>query len=139
MATNQQLRARSAGVFNRFTAACPLPVTAGAANADFIVQVPAGARDLTFKTKTSTAYGAVTDAQISIGNAAAGAQYVAAVSIKAAGQVSHTLVAGAMSELDTVPGSPGQMANIYVRVAQTGGNSATGAATLFVDYSVPVS
>jgi len=123
------------GGLNRCAICVPVTVTA-VTNTDFTFQLPAGARDVTFRTKTITAFGAVTDAQLSIGNAAAGAQYVAAVSIKAAGQVAHTLAGGAMSELDTVPGAPGSMTTIYGRVAQSGGNSATGLATLIVEYSV---
>lgn len=138
MPTVGQKLARQSGAFNRMTMPLALPVTAGAANADFVAYIPAGSRNVKFNTKTSVAFGAVTDAQISIGNAAAGAQYVAAVSIKAAGEVNHTLVAGAMAELDTVPGKLGDLTPVYVRVAQTGGNSATGTGVLFVEYSTPL-
>jgi len=123
------------GGLNRCAIVVPIAVTA-VANTDIPFQLPAGVRDVTFRTKTVTAFGAVTDAQLSIGSAAGGAQYVAAVSVKAAGQVAHTLVGAGMADLDTVPGAPGSMTTFYARVAQSGGNSAVGAASLVVEYSV---
>jgi hypothetical protein len=57
------------------------------------------------RTNTTTAFGAVTDAQLSIGKTAGGAEYVAAVSIKALARSLHTLVGTAIADLDTVPGN----------------------------------
>lgn len=103
-------------------------------NTDFTFTLPAGATIRSMAVYTTTAFGAVTDAQISIGNAAAGAQYVAATSIKAVGVISLTLVAASAAALLSFPsGSP----NLFVRIAQSGGNSATGAATLVVNYDIP--
>ena len=106
-----------------------LTVTA-VANTDTTVAIPAGARITGFTVYTTTAFGAVTDATIALGNAAAGAQYVAATSIKAAGVYNLTLAATAIAGLLSFPGT------LYVRIAQTGTASATGAATLVVQYSV---
>lgn len=138
MASVAQKLARRAGDYIRMTAALPIAVTA-TANTDLTLTLPAGVRNVAFRTITTTAFGAATDATIAIGNAAAGAQYVAAVSIKAAGVVSHSYATGATAELDTVPGVVGTLTTIYVRIAQSGTASATGAATLFADYSMPVS
>ena len=65
-----------------------LSVTA-VANTDFTMSVPPGATLLSATVYTSVAYTGAT-ATIQIGNAAAGAQYVAAVSIQAIGIVPLT-------------------------------------------------
>lgn len=135
MATIGQMLVGAPGNLNRVTTAVPLAVTA-VANTDLTFQIPAGARNVQFRTMTSTAFTAGTDAQLSIGNAAAGAQYVALVTIKAAGVVSHTYATGAVIELDAVPGAPGTMTTFYVRIVQTGTATAVGAATLFADFSL---
>lgn len=128
MATTAQKAAKRGAV--RVTKTFDLPVTA-TANTDFIFELPAGAIDVEFKTLTTTQYGAATDAQISIGSAAGGAQYVAAVSIKTVGRIAHTLVNAAAADYVNWPGT------FYVRVAQTGTASATGAAKLVANYSLP--
>jgi hypothetical protein len=132
MATLAQKLAERAGDYLRFTAEFSLPVTA-VANTDFIFTIPANAQNVTYRTITTTGYGAATDATIAIGSAAGGAQYVAATTIKAVGVKSHTPVDAAAASHLTHPG------DLYVRIAQTGAASATGAATLCVDYSLPVS
>lgn len=131
MATIGQKFAHRAGDMVRLTTAFSLPVTA-TANTDFVFALPAGAQNPTFRTITTTAYGAATDAQISIGKTAGGAEYVAAVSIKSQGVVSHTPVSTSAADLVSFPGQ------LNVRVAQSGTASATGAATLYVDYSMIV-
>lgn len=115
----------------RVTKLFDLAVTA-VTNTDIIVPIPAGAQDVLFKTITTTAFGAVTDAQISIGSAAGGAQYVAATTIKAVGRKAHALVDAAAADYLSWPST-----QAYVRIAQSGGNSATGAAKLVVEYSLP--
>lgn len=137
MATLGQKYARHAGALNRIEDIIALPVTA-TANTDYQVQIPAGARNVTFSTITTTAYGAATDAQVSIGKTVGGAEYVAAVSIKALGKVLHTLATTNIADLDTLPGSPGSMTTVNVRVVQSGTASATGAANLYVGYSLPL-
>lgn len=108
-----------------------LSVTA-VANTDTTMSIPAGARIIKLTVYTTTAFGAATDATIALGNAAAGAQYVAATSIKAGGVVTLTPAAttAAASGLLSFPGT------LYIRIAQTGTASATGAATLVVEYSI---
>jgi len=137
MATVAQKLVRGASYLNRVSKAVPIAVTA-TANTDITFTLPAGARDVTFRTKTATAFGAATDATLQIGSASAGAEFVAAVSVKAQGQVAHTLVGGGVATLDTVAGTPGTETIFYVRIVQTGTASATGAATLFADFAVPV-
>lgn len=137
MATEGQKITRHAGGMIRITDAFSLPVTA-VANSDFVFAIPAGARNVAFRTLTTTAYTAVTDAQLSIGKTAGGAEYVAAVSVKAQGAVSHVYVAAGVPDLETYPGTAGQMTTLNARIAQSGGSTVVGAATLFVDYSLPV-
>ncbi len=119
------------------TGASPAPVTAArelaiavtaTANTDFTLTVPKS-RILRITTFTTTAFGAATDATLQVGSAAAGAQYVAAVSIKNAGVVEHTLVAGALGALSSVA----EGTTLYFRVVQTGTASATGAALVVVE------
>lgn len=110
-----------------------LPVTA-TANTDFTLSIPPGATIASMTVYTTTAYGAATDATIQIGSAAAGSQYVAATSIKAAGVV--TLAAAATSAAAAaLLAAPNASPNIFVRIVQTGAASATGAATLVIDYN----
>lgn len=134
MATVLQKLAKQAGSFVRCAQELSLPVTA-TANTDYAaVALPAGARDITYKTITTTAYTAVTDAQISIGSTAGGVDYVAATTIKAAGVKSHTPVDAAAA----VHLAPGAL-TFFVRVTQSGTASAVGAATLIFGYNMPVS
>ncbi len=138
MATVAQKLARRAGDLVRLTLAVPLAVTA-TANTDFAFALPGGARDVVFRTKTTTAFGAATDAQISVGSTVGGAEHVALVSVKAVGQVVHALVGSGVAGLETVAGAPGTQTTFTARIVQTGAASATGAATLFIDYALPVS
>lgn len=103
-----------------------------AANAttDFIVPIPVGARITGFRTLTDVAFGAVTDAQISIGKTVGGAEYVAATTIKAIGSKIHSVVDAAAADYESLP-----QAFVNVRITQSGGNSATGAAKLYVEYA----
>lgn len=134
MATVAQKLAKQAGTYIRASQALSLPVTA-TANTDYpAITLPAGAFNVTYRTYTTTAYTAVTDAQISIGSTAGGVDYVAATTIKAIGVKSHTPVDAAAA----VHLTPGTNA-FYVRVTQSGGSTAVGAATLVFDYSLPVS
>lgn len=137
MATVAQKNARHGGALNRIEDVIPLAVTA-VANTDFAFNVPAGARNVTLRTKTTTAFGAATDATLQVGKTSGGAEYVAATTIKAAGDFSHTLVGSGMGDLDTVPGTPGTMATFTARIVQSGTASATGAANLYVGYSLPL-
>jgi hypothetical protein len=108
-----------------------LPVTA-TANTDIApLSLPAGKTLLRATVFTGTAYGAATDAKIEIGVSAGDASYVAQTSIKAVGIVNLTLVAAAAAALLALPTAP----NLYVRIVQTGTASATGAATLVLEYA----
>jgi hypothetical protein len=132
MATGLQKLAKS-GNYIKGAKALSLPVTA-TANTDFAVTLPPGATNVTYRTYTTTGYGAATDAQISIGSTAGGVDYVAATTIKAVGVKSHTPVDAAAA----VHLAPGAL-TFFVRVTQSGAASATGAATLVFDYALPVS
>lgn len=95
--------------------------------------LPAGAAINSILVYTTTAFTAVTDAQITIGSAAGGAQYVAAVSVKAVGIYTLSFVqsAAAAAAMLAAPA-----AGLFVRIAQSGGNTAVGAATLVVDFDL---
>lgn len=122
------------GNFIRVTQELSLPVTA-VANTDYAAIVfPAGATDLTYRTYTTTAYTAGTDAKISLGSTAGGVDYVAATTIAAIGVKSHTPV-DAAAAFHLAPGA----LTAFVRVTQSGTATIVGAATLTVSYSVPVS
>jgi hypothetical protein len=138
MATVLQKLAKRAGDLLRLETPVALTVTA-TANTDFTFTLPAGARGVTFRTQTTTAFGAATDATLQIGSTSGGSEYVAAVSIKATGQVTHTLVGSGTAGLETVTGAPGTQTTFTARIVQTGTASATGAATLFVSFAMPVS
>lgn len=109
-----------------------LPVTA-TANTDFTLTPPAGALITSMNVYTTTAYTAVTDAKISVGASAGAETYVAQTSIKAGGVVTLAPVAsiGAAAALLSAP------ATLYIRVTQSGGSTAVGAAKLVVVYTLP--
>lgn len=95
------------------------------ANTDFSVVVPK-CRLLRVTTGTDTAYtGATVTAQV--GTTLGGAEVVAAVSVKAAGTVSHTVVATAQD--DTIA----EGTTLYVRLAQTT-PTAVGDAVMTIEF-----
>lgn len=110
-----------------------LSVTA-VTNTDTTLSIPPGATIESIRIFTTTAFTAVTDAQISIGNAAAGAQYAALTSIKAVGIVTLTLVNAAAAALASAPNTA---PNLFIRIQQSGGNTAVGNATMVVSYLLP--
>jgi hypothetical protein len=114
-----------------FVTKTSLTVTA-ATTTDFgPLSIPAGKTLMRAAVYTSTAFGAVTDAKISIGISAGDQSYVAQTTIKAVGVYNLTLVNAAAASLASMPAAP----NLYVRITQSGGNSATGAATLVLEYA----
>lgn len=122
--------AAGVSVFPQGTARLAITVPAQATT-DFSVTVPAGAILTGAQTFTTTAFGAVTDATIQIGTTVGGAELVAATTVKALGVYNHTLVAGAAATHANLP------TTLRVRITQSGGNSAVGAATLVLTMSVP--
>lgn len=107
-----------------------LPVTA-VTNTDFTLSVPTGATIVTIAVYTTTAYTGTT-ANLSIGSAAAGAQYVAATSIASIGVVQLTLVNAAAASLLSMPaGTP----NVFIRIAQGATPTVVGAGTLVINYT----
>ena len=111
-----------------------LPVTA-VTNTDYTLAVPTGATIIEILVYTTTAYTGTT-ANISIGNVAAGAQYVAATDIHAIGVVQLTLVNAAAAALLAMPAATGTPpANVFIRIAQSTTPTAVGAATLVINYT----
>jgi predicted RecA/RadA family phage recombinase len=100
-----------------------LPVTA-VANTDFTITLPAGAILSIFE-RTTTAYGAVTNANLTVGTTVGGGEIVASVDIKAKANRTLTLV-DANSDVIT----PFAGGTVNIRITQVGGNSAVGAARL---------
>lgn len=108
-----------------------LPVTA-VTNTDFTMSIPTGATIMSLRVYTTTAYTG-TAGDISIGSAAAGAQYAAATDIKAIGIVTLTLVNAAAAALLSMPaGTP----NLFIRIAQSTTPTAVGAGKLVVSYMI---
>jgi hypothetical protein len=100
------------------------------ATANTDIQVPMGkCKILTMLAFTSTAFGAATDATLQVGTTQGGSDYIAAVSIKAAGKVALTFAA-ALAAFPTIADGT----TLWVRIVQTGTASATGAATLVIEY-----
>lgn len=125
-----------AGVQGALEAAIKKALTVTAVtNTDVTATVPTGALIVAFDVYTTTAFTAVTDAMISIGSTAGGSDYVAATSIKAAGVVHLTLAATTIANLVSMPTQA--TPNVFIRIAQSGGSTAVGAATLVARYLVP--
>lgn len=97
------------------------------------VSIPQGATIESIRVFTTTAFTAVTDAQISVGATAGGADYVALTTIKALGIYTLTLVNAGAAALLSMPAPP----NLFIRVVQTGGATAVGAATVAINYLLP--
>lgn len=134
MATTAQKIAKRGGDYISARTTLSLPVTA-TANTDYAaISLPAGAIDVAYKTITTTAYTAGTDAKVSIGSTAGGVDYVAAVSIAAIAVVTLTPV-NAAAAVHLTPGA----LTFFVRVTQTGTATAVGSATLIFTYGLPVS
>jgi hypothetical protein len=106
-------------------------VTAVATTSIF-VPLPDGSRLLGIRTVTDTAFTAVTDAQLTAGSAAGGAQYVAAgATVKAVGVVTHTLVNAAAAAYESMSGG------LYLNLVQSGGSTAVGSAKVYIAYALP--
>lgn len=115
-------------VKTRFARRLSLPVVA-AINTDFTVSLPAGVTINSLKVYTTMAYTGTT-ANISVGSAVGGAQYVAATDISAIGVVTLAMVAAAAAALLALPaGSP----NFFIRIAQGATPTAVGAAVLVIE------
>lgn len=112
-----------------------LSTTAASATSAFTVAVPTGCLVKSIDVYTGTAFGASSDVTIAVGNVAAGAQYVAATSIKAAAKVALAFVGAGIAALSNMPA--GTPYNLFITLTQTGSNTATGAAMLVVTFSVP--
>lgn len=100
-----------------------LPVTA-VANTDFTITLPAGAI-LSIFARTTTAYGAATNANLTIGTTVGGGEIVASVDVRTKANRTLTLV-DANSDVIT----PFAGGAVNVRITQVGAASAVGAARL---------
>ena len=107
-----------------------LSVTA-VTNTDTVIAIPVGARILNIIVYVTTAFTGGTPT-IALGNAAAGAQYVAATSVATGGVYALTIAStvAAAAGLLSFPG------NLYVRINQASAPTAVGAATLVINYAV---
>jgi hypothetical protein len=95
-----------------------------AASTDYTVKVPKG-RIVRIVTQTDTAYtGNTVTAQV--GTTSGGAEIVAAATVKSAGTVDHTLVAGAQNATIAADST------LYVRLAQTATVTAVGAGLMTI-------
>lgn len=110
----------------------PMTVTA-TANTDFLFTPPTNAVNVNYTVFTTTAFTAVTDAQLSIGSTVGGVDYVAAATIKAIGVYAPTRVNAAAATHLNVGGKA-----LNIRIVQSGGSTAVGAATLVITYDLPI-
>lgn len=111
----------------------PIVVTA-TANMDFTISgIPSGALIRSMWFYTTTAYAAATDNTIQVGSTVGGVDYVAAVTVKAKGNYSLTLVGASADKFANFTAG-----SMFARMVQTGTASATGAGVLGVSYEVPL-
>lgn len=110
-----------------------LTMAAGAA-VDTSFTPPAGSTGVIFRWATATAFtGSPTNINLTVGTAAAGGQYVAAVDVKAAtGWTSAAEATSNVAELVASTGLP-----LYVSLAAVGGTNPAGTAYLLVEYTPP--
>ena len=102
-------------------------VPTAAADTDLTLQMPAGiAGVIRITSFTTTAY----TVTVQVGTTSGGVDVVAAVSIKAAGTVAHTLVAAGLGVDLALPSS----SILYVRIVQTATVTAVGAGTMVVEF-----
>lgn len=109
----------------------PVAVTA-VASTDFTMALPPGAMILSAAFYTTTVFTGAT-ATIQLGNAAGGAQYIAAVDVKAVQVLQLTLVNAAAGALASLPALVGGF-NLFARLAQTT-PTAVGAGILEIEYA----
>jgi hypothetical protein len=108
-----------------------LPAQA-AANTDFSLSLPSGAELISLRSRTSTAFTGTT-ATVQVGLTVGGAELVAATSIKALGEVAHSLVGAVAADVASSLSMGSASPNLFVRVVQTG-PTAVGQARLLVEY-----
>lgn len=125
----------ASGIAGRVQTAQRIAVAVTAvANTDIApISLPQGATIESIRVYTTTAFTAVTDAQISVGATAGGQDYVALTTIKALGIYSPALVNAGAAALSAMPAPP----NLFIRIVQTGTASAVGAATVVINYLLP--
>lgn len=115
----------------RLGAAAAMPVLGGRitltplaqANTDFTLAIPTGITVLRATTITTTAYTGTT-VTLQLGSTAGGTELVAAVSVKAAGTVAHTLVAPVVGF---------GTGTLFARLVQTGATN-VGAGVCVIEY-----
>jgi hypothetical protein len=130
------------------TAIAPISVTA-VTNTDAVIYIPAYSTVTVMQVFTGTAFTGTT-ANITVGSAAAGAQYVAASDVKANGTVALSFVGGGLGNyatagsglMNTPVDTTATAANngiptsaLYYRIAQGASPTAVGAATIVVKYT----
>ena len=107
-----------------------LTVTA-VTNTDTVIAIPVGARVKDFFIYVTAAFTGGTPT-ISIGNAAGGAQYVAATTLATAGVYALVPAATTVAAIGLLS-APG---NLFIRINQASAPTAVGAVTLSISYAV---
>ncbi len=116
-------------VFVRVDKRIDLTMVAGTTVAASLV-LPVGAQRLTVQAEVPAAFsGSPTNINLSVGTAAAGAQIVAAMDVKAQGHTPGVVVAG----FDNTASA----GTVYVTLAAVGGSAPAGVCTVYVGYAVP--
>lgn len=129
MATIQQ-RLEAKGLIKR-TAKFTIPVVNGAAAGTFPIPKGAVVTDV-YRDTPTTLPGTPTNTNLSLGSAAAGAQYVAAVDVKAQGFAPLTVLYALRKA------AAATKATVHYTVASTGGTAADqdGSIDLYVEYVI---
>jgi hypothetical protein len=134
MATVAQKGEGKRGGVARVTQVLSLTMTAGA-QTDVPFTIPEGSKFVRFQWATSAAFsGSPTNINLTVGSAVAGAQYVAAVDVKAATvPTAASLVTAGAADLISAPA--GQ--TWHATLTAVGGTNPAGTCTVLVEYTPP--
>jgi hypothetical protein len=120
-------------------------LTSASSSNDFSFDLPVGASLISLILFNPTAAtGSPTNANLSIGKTLGGAEFVAAVDIKAAGKTALTFATTNLADAMNMPATAGitgvggvSVARVYARIAFVGGSSPTVAPILIAEYAMP--
>jgi hypothetical protein len=128
----QKNEAKRLGV-TRATQVVPITMAAGA-QTDATFSIPEGSKFVRFQWATGAAFsGSPTNINLTVGSAVAGAQYVAAVDVKAqTAPTAAALVASGAADLISAPNQ-----TWHATLTAVGGTNPAGTCNLLVEYTPP--
>jgi len=131
-------------VVGRMVAAQTLVLTTTGASTDFVLNPPVGAiLQSMIVINPTAATGAPTNANLSVGKTLGGAEYVAAVDLKAAGKTVLTFATTNLADILSAPSSgaanspAGNPSPVNIRIAFVGGTAPAMAPTFILEYTMP--